>query len=105
MARQIAATDPRTLAAAFSAQAQRTACGKLLSNRVRPVGNGMPIRKPAGAIMQTVTKAFNGSGHPTPNSLTGAARYANAETVTATPTRTALRRRLSFGSPVSLRLQ
>src|ERR1700685_949725 len=105
MARQIAATDPSTLAAAFNAQAQRTACGKLLSNRVRPVGNGMPIRKPAGAIMHTVTRAFNGSGHPTPNSLTGAARYASAETVTATPASTALKRPVLLASPVKRRLE
>src|ERR1700722_9654943 len=105
MARQMAAAEPKTLAAAFKAQAQRTACGKLFCSRVRPVGNGIPIRKPAGAIMHTVTRIFNGNGHPTPNSLTGAARYANAETVTATPNSTALRRPMLLDSPVKRRLQ
>src|ERR1700721_1595397 len=105
MAKQIAATDPRTLAAAFNAHAQRTACGKLFCKRVRPVGNGMPIRKPAGAIRQTVTSAFKGNGHPTPYSLTGAARNASAETVTATPINTALSRPVSLDSPVKPRLQ
>src|ERR1700684_3112018 len=105
MARQIGAAEPKTLAAAFSAQAERTACGKLFCSRVRPVGNGIPMRNPAGAIMHTVTRIFNGNGHPTPNSLTCAARYGGAETVTPTPISTAVRRHVLLDSPVKRRLQ
>src|SRR5271155_1310850 len=104
MARQMAETEPNTLAAAFKAQAHRTACGNRRSKRVRPVGNGMPIRKPAGAIRQTVTAAFQGSGHPAPNSLTGAETNASIDTARATPIRTARNRLVALDSPTSRRL-
>ena len=43
MARNIAAADPRTLAAALTAQAQRTLTGIVRSSMVSPLGNGIPI--------------------------------------------------------------
>ena len=92
MARKIAAADPKTLDAAFKAQAQRTACGNRVSSHVKPVGKGMPIRNAAGAIRHTVTRIFASSGQPTPNSLMGDAANAITETAAATPIRVMIRR-------------
>src|ERR1700683_4574560 len=91
----MAETEPNTLAAEFKAQAHRMACGNRRSKSVRPVGNGMPIRKPAGAIRKTVTRAFTGSGHPAPNLLIGDATNASTDTAAATPIKT-MRRRVVF---------
>src|SRR5690242_4667138 len=104
MAKKIAAADPSTLAAAFSAQAQRTARGYSAPRRDKPIGNGIPIRNPAGATRATVTAIFRASGQPTPDSLIGAARNARAETAAATAINTVLNRE-SVALPTILRLK
>src|SRR5579864_4229294 len=91
MAKKIAAADPSTLAAAFRAQAQRTAPGYSAPRRAKPIGKGMPIRNPAGATRATVTATFRASGQPTPDSLIGAARKASVETAAATAIRIVLK--------------
>src|SRR5689334_14900489 len=103
MAKKIAAADPKTLAAAFRAQAHRTARGYSAPRRARPIGNGMPIRKPAGATSPTVTVILRASGQPTPDSLIGDARKASVETAAATAISSALNR-TSLALPTRLRL-
>src|SRR5581483_7419068 len=62
----MAPADPITLDAEFSDHAQRTAFECRDSRRLSAVGNGMPIRNPAGAISRTVITIRNGSGSATP---------------------------------------
>src|SRR5882724_2720323 len=56
----IAITDPRTLAAALSAQAHST-----VFTRRKPVGNGIPIRKPRGASTAPLRSNLTANGRPT----------------------------------------
>src|ERR1700722_7304497 len=103
MAQTIAPAEPITLDAAFSDQAQRTDEGCRSSNRVRPIGNGMPIAKPAGAISSTVTEIFTHNGQPTPPASTGATTAA----IIATSATTAQRAIDNFpwDRPIKRRLQ
>ena len=55
----IAMTDPRTLAAALSAQAHST-----VLTRRSPVGKGMPIRKPSGASTMPLMSSLIANGSP-----------------------------------------
>src|SRR6266550_8160600 len=64
MARRIAPTDPRTLAAAFNDQAHLTYKGDRISSRRSPVGKGIPMAKPAGATMSTLRTTFDQNGQP-----------------------------------------
>src|SRR5882762_4947797 len=62
MARRIAPTEPRTLAAAFNDQAHLTYKGDRISSRRSPVGKGIPMAKPAGATMSTLRTTFDQNG-------------------------------------------
>src|ERR1035441_11017438 len=65
MAQTRAPTEPRTLEAALSDHAQRTLGACHSSRRFRPVGNGMPITKPSGAIKATVSTTLRPHGSQT----------------------------------------
>ncbi len=56
----MAITDPRTLAAALSAQAHST----VFTSR-KPVGNGMPIKKPRGVRTTPLSSNLIANGKPT----------------------------------------
>src|SRR5882762_8879170 len=80
----IAPADPITLAAAFSDQAQRTEACWRRSSRIRPVGKGMPMQNPAGAMSMTVIAIFIDSGQPTPPARSGDTTAAIVATRTIT---------------------
>ena len=63
--------DPITLDAALIAQAQRTDAGIIFSSMERPVGNGIPIAKPTGAINATAQRTLTANGRATPLSTMG----------------------------------
>jgi len=65
MAQTSAPTEPMTLEAALSDQAQRTDGACHSSKRRKPAGNGMPIRKPTGAMSATVITIFHPMGSQT----------------------------------------
>src|ERR1035437_323565 len=65
MAQTSAPTEPKTLEAAFSDHAQRTLGACHSSRRFRPVGNGMPMTKPSGAINATVNATLRAHGSQT----------------------------------------
>src|SRR5687767_7743864 len=88
MAIKIALADPRTLDAAFIAQAHRTEGLCQRSSRLSPVGKGMPIAKPAGAIARAVTNILAGSGHVMAALLNQGARNARIVTRPAIVTST-----------------
>ncbi len=67
----MAAAEPSTLEAAFTAQAHRTDAGITLSSSVNPVGNGMPMAKPSGLMSATVISTFKANGSHTPPSQIG----------------------------------
>src|SRR5438067_5516585 len=74
----MAAAEPRTLAAALSDQAQRTDRAWICSSLRRPIGNGMPIKKAAGAIASVVIRSFAGSGQVAAALTSGVAAKASA---------------------------
>src|SRR5271169_3384742 len=78
----MAAAEPRTLAAAFRDQAQRTEGGWSFSRRRRPQGKGIPIRNAAGKIDAAVTAIFNNRGQPAAAASKGATPKASAATRT-----------------------
>src|ERR1035441_10963118 len=65
MAQTSAPTEPNTLEAALSDHAQRTLGACHSSRRFRPVGNGMPMTKPSGAINATVRAILRDQGSQT----------------------------------------
>src|ERR1035437_2212888 len=65
MAQTSAPTEPKTLEAAFSDHAQRPLGACHSSRRLRPVGNGMPMTKPSGAINATVNSILRDHGGAT----------------------------------------
>src|SRR5690242_12335121 len=84
MASTRAVTDPKTLAAAFSDQAQRTDALCQASRRARPVGKGMPIRNPAGKMSATVIAIFTASGRTMATVNSQETLTARSATTTAT---------------------
>ncbi len=68
----IAPAEPSTLEAAFSDQAQRTEAHDVF-NRRKPLGNGMPIARAAGATDSVVRSTFAAKGQPAAAATSGAA--------------------------------
>ena len=60
----VALAEPSTLAAALSDHAQRTDGAWRFSRRSRPLGNGIPISRAAGATARVVNTSFAANGQP-----------------------------------------
>src|SRR5215813_7422123 len=97
-----APTDPNTLDAAFKDHAHRTDGACHDSRRFNPVGNGIPITNPSGAIRVTAIEIFTAIGNPTPAGRSTDTITASSVAITAISPRVLTRRRSS--SPTNPRL-